>query len=831
VFQLAVPKPQPQEALELVDEPAPKLDDRSDAIRSQPIAIPAQRLDAPRPARRAPAKEIASSGRMAPVILAVAGGLLALGAVGGVAGWLLSSKTPDSVRVADNASAPAKADNSARQDEAPKKGPPTKPAQDADKDRVPPEAAAPPPPLARAEPKPAEPAGGDGKLPAAALAALKAATVFVKVNLGKLEASGSGFLMRVDGNVGYVVTNDHVIAAPPRLRIKPRVSLVFWSGTKQEKTVSAQVVATDPDRDIAMLKVTGLPEFPAPLDLEQRVELTETMTVWILGFPFGEMLAVGRGNPALTIGKGTISSIRTDASEETKIVQIDGDVNPGNSGGPVVDSAGRLVGISQAKIKGTHIGLAIPPIELTRMLNGRIGAVGFRTLSSDSSSAEVQVEAKLIDPLNKITAVGIHYVRADAARASVKRGRDGLFPPLPGGKRVELNITDQKAQATFKVAAGQGTAFLFQAVYTNGDGKTIYTAPSRFTTTPKPVDTARPTPAVPSGKEPMTKDTKEDLSGKQHLIGDLSVAESKLQVREAVPCMCWAGDGKSLYFLERNGILRQIVLEGFIEERNVDLGRKVSWLSRSAEGLLLALPDQQEAWLLDAKTFKVKAKMDAPSVTHALSAASLSVGFAFNHQGDSVHILDLKAGKTSSQKEARDFEQPVGLARPAITPDGKYVFTTGGSEQVYRLRIAGKDLKFEEASQRIIQGRFDGLCISGDGAFVCAPSGGGNYPGLRNHPQVGTYSTYIYPVQNLNKPAFAIHQGAYPVAVGFDAKAGLVYTQNHERQLIVFTNKGIKLKEYQLYCGEPRQYLVHPQGRKVLMLTNSELLLVTLPEK
>jgi hypothetical protein len=288
--------------------------------------------------------------------------------------------------------------------------------------------------------------------------------------------------MKVDGKTGYVITNDHVVAGPGAARMAPRtqVSLVFWSGTKREKTVPAEVLATDPSRDLAVLKVTELPDLAAPLDITTHVELTETMTVWILGFPFGKMLSATRGNPALTIGKGTISSIRNDENDEAKVIQIDGDLNPGNSGGPVVDSAGRLIGISVAKITGTHIGMAIPPSELTRMLNGRIGSVVFRTVKSEAGSVEMEVQANLIDPLNKIKAAGIYYARSDAKMPALKRGSDGLWPQLPGGERLEMQIEGQRAKADFKVAASQGTAFVFQSFYVNGEGKTRYTSPGRF---------------------------------------------------------------------------------------------------------------------------------------------------------------------------------------------------------------------------------------------------------------------------------------------------------------------------------------------------------------
>ena len=71
-----------------------------------------------------------------------------------------------------------------------------------------------------------------------------------------------------------------------------------------------------------------------------------------------------------------------------------------------------------------------------------------------------------------------------------------------------------------------------------------------------------------------------------------------------------------------------------------------------------------------------------------------------------------------------------------------------------------------------------------------------------------------------------ISSGAYPQAIGFDTKAGLIYAQNHQSSLMVFDVKGIKQKEFSLENvkggrGEqPRQFLVHPTGRQLLVLTD-----------
>src|SRR5438552_7105502 len=115
------------------------------------------------------------------------------------------------------------------------------------------------------------------------------------------------------------------------------------------------------------------------------------MPVFILGFPFGEPLSRKVGNPGITINKGSVSSLRENDFGQMQAVQIDGAINPGNSGGPVVDEDGHLLGVSVATIRGSGIGLAISPDELTRMFQGRVGEIGMRAKKVESNVAEFEV--------------------------------------------------------------------------------------------------------------------------------------------------------------------------------------------------------------------------------------------------------------------------------------------------------------------------------------------------------------------------------------------------------------------------------------------------------
>ena len=71
------------------------------------------------------------------------------------------------------------------------------------------------------------------------------------------------------------------------------------------------------------------------------------------------------------------------------------------------------------------------------------------------------------------------------------------------------------------------------------------------------------------------------------------------------------------------------------------------------------------------------------------------------------------------------------------------------------------------------------------------------------------------------------------MSVGFDKPAGLFYAQNSNKQLIIFDKDANKLKEYSRAPGagiDVRQFLVHPEGRKVLVLTGKELFAVEIPK-
>lgn len=144
---------------------------------------------------------------------------------------------------------------------------------------------------------------------------------------------GSGFIINPQG---FALTNNHTITAGSGTYFEA----VFYDG----KTIKAEVVKTFPDKDLALVKLTGQ-DYPY-LPIRSFRTLTIGEDVYAIGTP--EMLKLSQ-----SVSKGIISGIRNDLNLTPKpvtAIQTDAAVNPGNSGGPLIDSKGFAIGINSAVV-------------------------------------------------------------------------------------------------------------------------------------------------------------------------------------------------------------------------------------------------------------------------------------------------------------------------------------------------------------------------------------------------------------------------------------------------------------------------------------------------
>ncbi len=309
-----------------------------------------------------------------------------------------------------------------------------------------------------------------------------------------------------------IVTNDHVAEPKNKQGVhmhNAQLEVVFHSSRSNEFSRKAELIAADEDHDLAILRVTGVrsaTNFPEPLSTTEKFALSETMPVYIFGFPFGQMLSTSRGNPAVTIGKGTISSLREDDAGDPAFIQIDGDVNPGNSGGPIVDSRGRLVGVTVAKLLGTNIGMAIPPVELSRVLMGRVGNLEFRVRRVVRNTVEMDVQGSLIDPLDRVKSASLRVVRSDNLKHKPTVGSNGKWSALEGSEKTELKISGRAVSGRVELplrSRDRGEFdILFQPACKDKEGNTHYFAPVPQTLRITDNGPRSPIPGLPGGAGP-----------------------------------------------------------------------------------------------------------------------------------------------------------------------------------------------------------------------------------------------------------------------------------------------------------------------------------------
>jgi S1-C subfamily serine protease len=168
------------------------------------------------------------------------------------------------------------------------------------------------------------------------------------------EGTGSGSIL---DRQGHILTNNHVIDGAQEIRV------TLASG----ESYDARIVGRDTPNDIAVLKIQAPAELLTPIELGDSSRLRVGQNVYAIGNPFGL---------ERTMTTGIISSLNRSLPSKTgrtmkSIIQIDAALNRGNSGGPLLDSRGRLIGMNTAIAsstgENTGVGFAIPADTIKRV--------------------------------------------------------------------------------------------------------------------------------------------------------------------------------------------------------------------------------------------------------------------------------------------------------------------------------------------------------------------------------------------------------------------------------------------------------------------------------
>ncbi len=230
------------------------------------------------------------------------------------------------------------------------------------------------------------------------------------------EGAGSGFIVAPDG---YVVTNHHVVDGARE------VTVVFTDGHE----AAARVEGTDPSTDLALLRVLegGL----APVLIGSSEQLRVGQLVIAIGNPLGFQS---------TVSTGVVSAVGRNLRGRSgrlieNVIQTDVALNPGNSGGPLVDSRGAVVGVNTAMIRMAQgLCFAIPSTTMTWVVGELMtkGRVRRAVLGIVAETRPVNRRVQRSFDLERQTAVRVSSVRSrgPAERAGVRA--DDLIVAIDG---------------------------------------------------------------------------------------------------------------------------------------------------------------------------------------------------------------------------------------------------------------------------------------------------------------------------------------------------------------------------------------------------------------
>ena len=243
---------------------------------------------------------------------------------------------------------------------------------------------------------------------------------------GSSSVSGSGLILSENG---YVLTNYHVIEKAHENAATIRV--LTFDGTEY----TADVVGVETDSDLAVLKIAATGLTPAVLGNSEDMRVGQT--IYVVGNPLGEL--------TYTMTSGIVSAldrnITTDINVTVNMFQIDAAVNNGNSGGPVCNAYGQVIGIVTAKFSESGmegLGFAIPINDVYTVANELI-ANGYVSGKAYLGLTLTTVSASVAKYYNMVEGVYVYSVEVGscAEKAGLKTG--DIITAIDGQELLDKN--------------------------------------------------------------------------------------------------------------------------------------------------------------------------------------------------------------------------------------------------------------------------------------------------------------------------------------------------------------------------------------------------------
>lgn len=235
-------------------------------------------------------------------------------------------------------------------------------------------------------------------------------------------SEGSGVIYKKSGNAAYIVTNNHVVSGASALQV------IMSNGKK----VQAELVGTDSTTDLAVLKISAA-NVTAVAKFGNSNSIKAGQDVLAIGSPMGSEYANTVTKGIISAPKRTISASSSNSGTNTTVIQTDAAINAGNSGGPLVNMAGQVIGINSMKLasdsQGTSVegmGFSIPSNEVVRVINqlvanGKITRPSLGIEMIDLSNVDGQDQQDILKLPKSITK-GVVVMKAQSGSAADQAG-------------------------------------------------------------------------------------------------------------------------------------------------------------------------------------------------------------------------------------------------------------------------------------------------------------------------------------------------------------------------------------------------------------------------
>jgi tetratricopeptide (TPR) repeat protein len=401
---------------------------------------------------------------------------------------------------------------------------------------------------------------------------------------------------------------------------------------------------------------------------------------------------------------------------------------------------------------------------------------------------------------------------------------DDVVPPAPHKKRKVISEDDDgSSEKSKEIARGSDSK--------SGGDDWIGTKKGATT---KPSDSIAPgkevTPTVSNIIAPTPAVTGIDLSGDTQTVDDAKMVQMDVDKEEIVDAV-FSADGSNCFVLQKDGLLRKVAIPSLKEERQTNLSSACVGMGMTRRGLAVYVNSAQEIWLIDPATLEVKHRVALPGVVRI--ATSIGSGNLLVSTGPKdLELVDPVTekivAKYSSDEISSASGQTVNFGLFTFSPDGKEMFCTG-SESICEFSLKDGEMTFVAAGPKIGVDP-QAIIVSPDSHYVAMPCKSGNFtlPGETK----ADFSTYVFKISDLQKPVMTIASGLSPRLLAFDFPARQIYAQNDQKQLIVYSPTGDKIKDYVFNKDKDataQKFLVHPSGRSLMILTGGKLDWVTLP--